>query len=142
MSKTKEFLEIVSELYTGLEEHGLEVPPEISGPWASTIFINQYGEKKSGSAGSKPASGSSEVLEVSGALEVKMPPKTMDNGKTQYGIKVAGEWFNTLSLEAFKNRKFNVGDHVIVKYRVNGKYKNLVEVMPDGNAPEDADIPF
>lgn len=136
MSKVIELVKLYRELLDQLgEDH--QVPVEVIGPWVSTLFINEHGSNK-------PAPGArGETLEVTGELEAKGKPKQLDNGKTQYSIKVDGEYYNSLSIEVFKGRKFSVGDIVTVKYRQNGKYRNMVEVLPvDILEHESEDIPF
>jgi hypothetical protein len=147
MSKSKEFVDIVVELYTELESRELDItiPIEIWAPWATSIFIQQNQQAKPAWGAGKPKAPDSSILSVTGELEVKGKPKQLDNGKTQYSIKVNGEYYNTLGIEAFKGRKFDVGDNVTVKYRQNGKYKNLVEVLPaeaDENDNSGPEIPF
>jgi hypothetical protein len=132
MSKATELVSIYRELMEALgEDPG--IPIEVLGSWASTIFINQNNS-------AKPST--SEVLEVTGELQLKGKPKQLDNGKTQYSIKVDDQYYNCLSLEPFKNRRFEVGQAVTVKYKQNGKYRNLIEVLLADSENEPAEIPF
>ncbi len=77
---------------------------------------------------------------ASGALESlsKRTVNTKNGERTAFDLAVAGQKYSTFDKKLFPLGMV-VGDKINVKFRQNGKFRNLVEITKDG---EDSDIPF
>src|SRR5258708_37048731 len=77
---------------------------------------------------------------ASGALESlsKRTVNTKNGERTAFDLAVAGQKYSTFDKKLFPLGMIE-GDKKNVKFRQNGKFRNLVEITKDG---EDSDIPF
>ncbi|SRR5258708_13727141 len=140
MSKqVEDFFVIFDEVADAFKERELIGPGSLDVIEKIAVHLNMNnGERRgTGSAGGIP---DGQEGKVTGKLEGtnKRSVETKHGTRTAFDITVDGFKYSTFDKKLFPTG-LAVDDVITIKFRQNGKFRNLIEITKDG---EDSDVPF